>query len=395
MKFLILCALVACASGYKQFISVDGRDVIKDDGRQGTRVAGSQAASGGGASGASSFGASLGGGFGGGSGFGSGSGSGGFARGSKGLAGGQSAIASPVNQLRAGGGGAGFSGSSYSAPISQQQEQGYAQLGASSYQGPGQSALASLGFGGGSGGYGGGAGGFGSGAVDSGAQAGGIIQAAVITKYRVQYVDVPSQGGAPVVQQIVIPAKSQPLDISFESQSSPINVHQVHIPGKAAEPQFSSHQEEPDVLKQEIIKPILHEVIEAIQPLRKITQEVRPVIEEVNQIISRGQQQTVAVAGSVQSQGLVGGGSGGLGSGGHHSIASQTIQSTPSAGLQISFPQKPSLAAPQVAQVGNQHALASGNRSLQQMAQQVAQQISQELIEKRKKAKKAAAARRA
>src|SRR5699024_6087954 len=64
----------------------------------------------------------------------------------------------------------------------------------------------------------------------------------------------------------------------------------THIPGQPNPPQFASHQDEPDLLKQEIVKPIVHEVTEAIQPVRKITQEVRPVQETINQVITRGQQ---------------------------------------------------------------------------------------------------------
>lgn len=127
----------------------------------------------------------------------------------------------------------------------------------------------------------------------------GPVQAAVLSQRSVQVVDVPSTGGIAPAQSIVIGPSIQPLDLEFQSQSSPVSVRQVHIPGQPNPPQFSSHQDEPDLLKQEIVKPIIHEVTEAIQPFRKITQEVRPVQETINQVITRGQQvqqvQNVAV----------------------------------------------------------------------------------------------------
>ncbi|KAJ6220714.1 hypothetical protein RDWZM_006526 [Blomia tropicalis] len=119
----------------------------------------------------------------------------------------------------------------------------------------------------------------------------GPINAAVQTTRSLQVVDVASTGGAAAPQSIVIGPSVQPLDIEFQSQSSPISVRQTHIPGTPNAPQHSAHEDEPDYLRQEITKPIIHEVTEVIQPHRKITQEVRPVEETVNQILTRGQQQ--------------------------------------------------------------------------------------------------------
>ena len=124
----------------------------------------------------------------------------------------------------------------------------------------------------------------------------GPIQAAIISQRSVQIVDAPSTGGIAPPQSIIIGPSVQPLNLEFLSQSSPVSVRQVHIPGQPNPPRFSSHEDEPDLLKQEIIKPIIHEVTEAIQPLRKITQEVRPVQESINQVIARGQQQVQTVA---------------------------------------------------------------------------------------------------
>jgi len=109
-------------------------------------------------------------------------------------------------------------------------------------------------------------------------------------------VDAGSTGEAAVPASIVIGPSVQPIDIEFQSQSSPVTIHQSHIGGQASAPQVSSHTEEADILRQEIVKPVIHEVTEAIQPYRTITQEVRPVLETVNQLITRGEQRQVAVA---------------------------------------------------------------------------------------------------
>lgn len=123
----------------------------------------------------------------------------------------------------------------------------------------------------------------------------GPIIGAVESTRTVQVVDGPSAAPA-APQSIVIPPSVQALDFEFQSQSSPLNVRQTHIPGRAAETQESAHEEPADVLRQKIVKPIVHEIHEAIQPIRRISQEVRPVQETVNQVLTRGQAQAAPVA---------------------------------------------------------------------------------------------------
>lgn len=107
-------------------------------------------------------------------------------------------------------------------------------------------------------------------------QSSGPIFAAVQSRRNIQFIDVPSNGGAGPRQTIVIGPSVQPLDFEFQSQSSPISVTQTHIPGRPNPPQESSHTDEPDVLRQTITKPIIHNVEETIQPVRRITQQVNP-----------------------------------------------------------------------------------------------------------------------
>lgn len=118
----------------------------------------------------------------------------------------------------------------------------------------------------------------------------GPILAAVQSRRNVQFIDVPSNGGAGPLQTIVIGPSVQPLDFEFVSQSSPISVRQSHIPGRPNPPQESSHTDEPDVLRQTITKPIIHTVEEVVQPIRRISQQVNPVQETITQTFAKEQQ---------------------------------------------------------------------------------------------------------
>ena len=51
--------------------------------------------------------------------------------------------------------------------------------------------------------------------------------------------------------------------------------------------QFSTFSDEPHVLKHTVKKPVYQEVNEIITPYRKITQEVKPVQEDIQTIIAR------------------------------------------------------------------------------------------------------------
>lgn len=124
----------------------------------------------------------------------------------------------------------------------------------------------------------------------------GPINAAIQTQRNVQVVDVPNNDVQPAPQSVVIGPNVQPLSLEFHSQSSPLSVQQLHHPTAPAAPQVSRHEEEADVLRQEIVKPVVQEVHETIQPIRRITQELRPVEEHVNQILNRGEQRAIVQA---------------------------------------------------------------------------------------------------
>ncbi|KPM11285.1 hypothetical protein QR98_0098550, partial [Sarcoptes scabiei] len=56
------------------------------------------------------------------------------------------------------------------------------------------------------------------------------------------------------------------------------------------ETQHSSYEEQPDLLRQDIVKPVVQDVHETIVPFRRITQELKPVQETIHQILPRGEQ---------------------------------------------------------------------------------------------------------
>lgn len=159
------------------------------------------------------------------------------------------------------------------------------------------------GFGAGGFGAGGfGAGGFGGGfgAGGGGGFAGGIIPAAIQSRQSVQFIDVPSSGFIQPTT-IEVGANSIPVNMIFRSASSALNVQQLHQ-GAQGSSQESQSQDEPHYLKHTVHKPILQEVYEVIAPYRKITQEIKPVQEDIQTIVAR-------MAGG----GGYGGGAGGMG----------------------------------------------------------------------------------
>ncbi|KAH9493677.1 hypothetical protein DERF_014415 [Dermatophagoides farinae] len=173
---------------------------------------------------------------------------------------------------------------------------GYGGGGSSSYGGGMSSRGSSYGGGGGGGGYGGG-GGFGAGGM-------GVIQAAIQSRHNVQFYDVPSSGMINPTT-IEVGAQAIPVNMIFRSASSNLNVQQMHQ-GAAGSQQESQSEDEPHILRHTVKKPIYQMVNEIITPYRKITQEVKPVQEDIQTIIAR-----------MSGGGYGGGGAGGMSGGGY------------------------------------------------------------------------------
>ncbi|XP_027204276.2 uncharacterized protein LOC113798000 [Dermatophagoides pteronyssinus] len=203
-----------------------------------------------------------------------------------------------------------------------------------------------------SGGYGGGStlglgGSFGSsygfgstsgGVSATSAAASGPIQAAVRSRHVIEYVDIDLPQDDVVPQVIDVDAGHLPLILNFKSASSRIQVHQSHEGSEAGEIQETESEDEPQLLRHSVTKPIIQEVREIITPFRRVVQEIRPVEEEVKTIVARGRGRTTDTTGTTGSsnvgssstgrvgtgRGSYGGGSGAYGSNSFGSSASKS-----------------------------------------------------------------------
>ena len=176
------------------------------------------------------------------------------------------------------------------------------------------------GMAGGRGGYGAGAGiggGFGAGVGmgvggGAGAGAGEAVQAAIISRHNIEYRNVPSSGMANPVT-VEVGSSPIPVNFLFRSSSSNLNVQQQHE-GSQGSTQQSSSEDEPHRLIHEVTKPIIQEVREVISPFRRIVQEINPVQEDIQTIVSRDQ--GGGGGAGAGANGMGGGGIGGYGAGG-------------------------------------------------------------------------------
>lgn len=94
-------------------------------------------------------------------------------------------------------------------------------------------------------------------------------------------------GGQP--QVIEVQPEELPVQVHFRTASSRVNVQQSHQPGVPAQVEHASFQDEPHRVIHEVVKPVIQEVREIIQPYRRVTQEIRPVIEEVHTVVHKGE----------------------------------------------------------------------------------------------------------
>jgi len=116
----------------------------------------------------------------------------------------------------------------------------------------------------------------------------GPITAAVHSTRSYEVVPVPVHYEAPIAQTIEIPANIQPINMIFRTQSSPLNLQQIHTPS-APTYQSSRSEDAPSVLTHENYKPVIQEYREVIQPFRRIEQRIQPVIENVHTVVARGE----------------------------------------------------------------------------------------------------------
>ncbi|KAH7644000.1 dfp2-like protein 11 [Dermatophagoides farinae] len=117
-------------------------------------------------------------------------------------------------------------------------------------------------------------------------QSQGPVSAAIQSKHSVQYIDVPYESTPIAPQTILVEANRIPLNIFFQSRSSNLNVETEHTPSPGSTQETSS-EDEPHYLIHRVVKPVYQLINEIIKPYRKITQEIKPVEEDIQTIIAR------------------------------------------------------------------------------------------------------------
>ncbi|XP_054160811.1 adult-specific cuticular protein ACP-22-like [Oppia nitens] len=165
--------------------------------------------------------------------------------------------------------------------------------------------------------YGGGGGGTGS---SGGGGGGHAIPAAIKTIHSVQIhkLDIPQ---TPIQGELIeVGASKVPVTLHFRSASSDLKVLSSHQSGQG-DVQHTSSDDKPHKLVHRVNKPVIQEIHEIITPYRKIIQEIRPVNEDVQTIVAKGDDSHQISRNN--NNGLYGGGGGGgRGRGGKQVVSS-------------------------------------------------------------------------
>lgn len=102
----------------------------------------------------------------------------------------------------------------------------------------------------------------------------------------------PSQSLAvplPVAPQILeVEADHQPVQVVFKSLSTRVHVKQVHTPGARGQVETTASEDEPHIVRHQVMRPVIQEIREVIQPYRRVVQEIRPVLEEIHTVVAKG-----------------------------------------------------------------------------------------------------------
>lgn len=116
------------------------------------------------------------------------------------------------------------------------------------------------------------------------------VSAAIQTRHQVMEYDVPASGNNVEPTTLEITSNPIPLNLVFKSFSTPINIQQVHQSSEAIA-QESSSEDEPHRLLHSIVKPVFQDIREVIIPIRRVTQQITPVQEEIQTFVARGMSQ--------------------------------------------------------------------------------------------------------
>lgn len=147
------------------------------------------------------------------------------------------------------------------------------------YSSGGSRSSSSGGYGGSSKSYGSMSGGYGGGGRTSSSAAAnaGPVQAAVRSRHTIEYIDVDLPQDEVAPQVVDVDAGVLPLVLNFKSASSRIQVHQSHESSRPDDIEETTSEEEPQLLRHTVQKPIVQELREIITPYRRVVQEIRPV----------------------------------------------------------------------------------------------------------------------
>ncbi|XP_027205514.2 uncharacterized protein LOC113799123 [Dermatophagoides pteronyssinus] len=113
------------------------------------------------------------------------------------------------------------------------------------------------------------------------------IDATIISKQNLHILPIQNLHTIQTNPIIDIKSNNNLITIRFNTISSTINTIQKHHGNQRPKIQHSKFMAEPDILIQNIQKPIIQKVHEIIQPYRKIYQEILPVKEKIETIISK------------------------------------------------------------------------------------------------------------
>lgn len=116
----------------------------------------------------------------------------------------------------------------------------------------------------------------------------GPIEAAIKSRQSIRTIPVgSSRSGGGRSPTIDINSGSNVITLRFNTVSSKINALQKHT-GSGGSVKKSDFTDEPDLLIQNVQKPVVQKVNEIISPFRKVSQEIRPVQEQIETIIAKG-----------------------------------------------------------------------------------------------------------
>ncbi|OTF80404.1 DFP2-like protein [Euroglyphus maynei] len=96
----------------------------------------------------------------------------------------------------------------------------------------------------------------------------GPITTAIESTRTVEVKPVQVMGEPHEPQVVEVPSEDMPVTVHFKSQSSRVLVQQTHTPAQIAEPEHTTSEDEPQRVIHEVVKPVIQEIREIIQPYR-------------------------------------------------------------------------------------------------------------------------------